>query len=54
MVRAVVLKLPDGMVSSLAITLDVLATANILCRRAGRREPFDVRPPGEPGGSARG
>ena len=44
MVRVVVLKLPDGMASSLAITLDVLTTANSLCRRAGRREPFDVRP----------
>ena len=41
--RVVVLDLPDGMASSLAITLDTLRTANALHRRAGRREPFEIR-----------
>jgi transcriptional regulator GlxA family with amidase domain len=43
MVRALVLALPDAMVSSLAITVDALTTANALCRRARRPVPFDVQ-----------
>jgi transcriptional regulator GlxA family with amidase domain len=43
MARVVVLDLPNGMASSLAITLDVLKTANALCQRTGRRLPFDIR-----------
>jgi len=43
MVRVIVLALPKRMATSLAITLDVLATANFRCRLVGRREPFDVR-----------
>jgi transcriptional regulator GlxA family with amidase domain len=42
MARVVVLELPDGMASSLAITLDLLKTANAVGRGAGRRQPFDV------------
>ncbi|MDB5515226.1 MAG: AraC family transcriptional regulator, partial [Tardiphaga sp.] len=43
MVRVIVLALPDAMVSSLAITVDALTTANALCRHAGRPEPFEVQ-----------
>lgn len=43
MLRVWVLKLPDGMASSLAITLDALETANQISVRGGRRAPFDVR-----------
>ena len=43
MTRVVVLGLRHGMASSLAITIDALNTANNLCLRAGRREPFDVQ-----------
>ncbi|MCE9651047.1 MAG: helix-turn-helix domain-containing protein [Parvibaculum sp.] len=42
MTRVIVLNLPGGMASSLAITLDALETANAVSRRAGRREPFAV------------
>jgi transcriptional regulator GlxA family with amidase domain len=42
MARVVVLELPDGMASSLAITLDALKTANAMGQGAGRRQPFDV------------
>ena len=42
MARVVVLELPDGMASSLAITLDLLKTANAVGQGAGRRQPFDV------------
>jgi transcriptional regulator GlxA family with amidase domain len=42
MTRVVVLELPDGMASSLAITLDLLKTANAMGRDAGRRRPFEV------------
>ncbi len=42
--RIVVLALPGGLASSLAITLDTLQTANALSRQKGRREVFDVRP----------
>jgi transcriptional regulator GlxA family with amidase domain len=42
MTRVIVLDLPGGMASSLAITLDALETANGVLRRAGRREPFAV------------
>jgi transcriptional regulator GlxA family with amidase domain len=41
--RVIVFALPGGMASSLAITLDALATANGICRGAGRRAPFVVR-----------
>lgn len=41
--RIVVLALPGGLASSLAITLDVLQTANGLCRRRGRDDAFEVR-----------
>lgn len=41
--RIVVLALPGGLASSLAITLDTLQTANALSRQKGRREVFDVR-----------
>lgn len=43
MTRVIVLALPDGMASSLAITLDALATANAVSRAAGRPVPFAVR-----------
>lgn len=43
MIRVWVLKLPDGMASSLAITLDALETANQISVRGGRRAPFEVR-----------
>lgn len=43
MARVVVLDLPDAMASSLAITLDALATANAMWTRTGRQPPFDVR-----------
>jgi transcriptional regulator GlxA family with amidase domain len=42
MPRAVVMVLPNGLASSLAITMDVLATANAIRRGAGRPEPFAV------------
>jgi transcriptional regulator GlxA family with amidase domain len=42
MPRAVVFQLTNGMASSLAIAIDVLATANAIQRRAGRAEPFVV------------
>lgn len=43
MTRVWVLKLQEGMASSLAITLDVLETANQISVRGGRRAPFEVR-----------
>lgn len=43
MVRVWVLRLPDGMASSLAITFDALETANQVSVRGGRRAPFEVR-----------
>lgn len=43
MTPVTVLALPGGMASSLAITLDVLRTANQVSLRDGRRAPFDVR-----------
>ncbi len=42
MTRVLVLKLPNAMASSLAITLDALDTANQVSIRGGRRAPFDV------------
>jgi transcriptional regulator GlxA family with amidase domain len=44
MTQAVVLELPTSMASSLAITLDVLATANRLRRRLGLEAAFEVIP----------
>ncbi|WP_394840817.1 helix-turn-helix domain-containing protein [Pendulispora brunnea] len=38
-----VLELPGGMASSLAIALDALKAANVLCVHAGRRAPFEIR-----------
>jgi len=43
MVRVWILKLPEGMASSLAITFDALETANQVSVGGGRRAPFDVR-----------
>ncbi len=43
MVRVWVLKLPDAMASSLAITFDALETANQVSVRGGRPAPFEVR-----------
>ena len=43
MVRVWVLQLPNGMASSLAITLDALETANQVSIRGGRRAPFEVQ-----------
>ncbi|WP_332771678.1 GlxA family transcriptional regulator [Phenylobacterium sp.] len=43
MTRISVLALPDGMASSLAITLDALETANQVSLQGGRRPPFEVR-----------
>jgi transcriptional regulator GlxA family with amidase domain len=40
MIRTIVMDLPNGMASSLAIALDALGTANAIRRRAGRAEPF--------------
>ena len=43
MVHVWVLQLPNGMASSLAITLDALETANQVSIRGGRRAPFEVQ-----------
>ena len=43
MTRTIVMDLPNGMASSLAIALDALGTANAIRRRAGRAEPFALR-----------
>jgi len=43
MLRVAVLALPDGLASSLAITLDALDTANRVAVSGGRKAPFDVR-----------
>lgn len=43
MPRAIILGLPGGMASGQTITLDTLETANAVCRKDGRREPFDIR-----------
>jgi transcriptional regulator GlxA family with amidase domain len=42
-IRIVVLAMPGGLASSLAITLDTLKTANAFSRRRGKREAFEVR-----------
>ena len=42
MTRVVVVAFPNGMASSLAITLDVLDTANHMSRQSGRHPPFQV------------
>jgi transcriptional regulator GlxA family with amidase domain len=42
MVKIVVLALPNGMASSLAITVDALRAANTITQRAGRRDPFEI------------
>lgn len=41
--RVIVAALPDGMASSLAITLDTLATANQVSLGSGRPAPFEIR-----------
>ncbi|TWS97327.1 GlxA family transcriptional regulator [Reyranella sp. CPCC 100927] len=43
MTRTLVLAFPDGLASSLAITLDALETANHISRQGGRRPPFQVQ-----------
>lgn len=42
MAKVVVLALPGGMASSLAITLDALSTANQVSLNGGRQAPFEV------------
>jgi len=42
MTRVMALSFPQGLASSLAITLDVLETANHISRQSGRRAPFEV------------
>ncbi|MFD3262880.1 GlxA family transcriptional regulator [Phenylobacterium ferrooxidans] len=58
MMRVVVLALPGGLASSLAITLDALETANQVSLGGGRQAPFEVttlRPDrGAPPGLGRG
>lgn len=41
--RIVILAIPGGLASSLAITLDVLQTANGFCRQRGRDDTFEIR-----------
>lgn len=43
MTDVLVLRLPGGMASSLAITLDALDTANRIATRGGRQAPFTVQ-----------